>query len=49
MLFALAQTVFRFVLVAVAAQESFQVISWMYPWAESLPVPFVKLQNPPLV
>src|SRR6267143_2026507 len=45
MLLAVEQTVFRVALVAVAAQESFQVISWIYPRADSLPVPFVGLQK----
>jgi hypothetical protein len=35
MLVAVAQTVFRFAVVAVAAQESFHVVSGMYPFADS--------------
>src|ERR1700730_1866183 len=31
--------------VAVAAQESFQCLSWMYPRADSLPTPFVVAQK----
>src|SRR6266851_4508304 len=46
--FGLTQTVLRVAAVAVAAQESFNGTSWMYPWADSLPVPFVELQKPPL-
>ena len=33
------------VLVAVAAHESFQGISWMYPRADSFPVPFAVAQK----
>src|SRR6266704_4367294 len=43
--FAVAQTVFKVLLVAVAAQESFQGISGMYPSADSRPVPLVELQK----
>src|SRR6266851_1388232 len=46
MLFAVAQTVFKLALVAVAAQESFQVVSGMYPRADSrVPDAFVELQK----
>src|SRR2546428_9236004 len=44
MLFAVAQT-FKLALVAAAAQESFHVVSWMYPRADSFPGPFVGLQK----
>src|SRR5260370_23272402 len=43
--FELGQTVLSVVLVAVAAHESFQGTSWIYPKADSLPVPFAELQN----
>src|SRR5712664_3879962 len=45
MLLAVEQTVLRVALVAVAAQVSFQVISRIYPRADSLPTPFVELQK----
>src|SRR5215472_15412808 len=46
MLFAVAQTVFSVLLVALAAQESFHGISGMYPSADSRePAALVELQN----
>src|SRR5256885_3297533 len=45
-LFAVAQIVFRFALVAAAAQESFHVVSGIYPVTDCcVPAAFVEFQN----